>query len=355
MPIKLEEFCLANKRLFHVKVVVLKLVKMSIYRDKIVNLIDEAGLSYKEKERTIYTTCPECGKDDKLSILKANGATICYRGSCGFKGFFDRWLAATMGITIEQARAKLKTSGIDYESELQVFDNETVSQAEQLQTIDWPLPSLVAIDSQNFPEGLNYLNSRGITKEVAAKYGIMYCPSVAQVSRVWTNRVYLPVRRGGKVYGFQARSISPTEPHLRMLNNTGFRRDALVMFEDNLKGCDHVILCEGPFDAMKFDVCGGAVATMGKVVTDKQLKLIESYHPKKVYLALDEDAHAEINKLIKSFTVPVYIVTVPKSCVDRCKAAGKKADFGECTPKECYEAYLGAELADETTLMLSLE
>ena len=54
-------------------------------RSRIVDLISEAGVGFKEKANTIYTTCPICQKDDKFSILKKNGACICYRGTCTFK------------------------------------------------------------------------------------------------------------------------------------------------------------------------------------------------------------------------------------------------------------------------------
>lgn len=321
-------------------------------RDRIVEIIDEEGLSYKEKQRTIYTICPQCGQDDKLSILKDNGATICYRGSCQFKGWFEDWLSLTANIPLKQARDRVRGSGRLTSYDLKEEVEEVVPDGPK--PIEWPLPYLVPIGSQIYPQGLAYLESRGIPQHIAEKYGILYAPELPG-KPLWGRRVYIPIIRAGKVYGFQARAIDPVPSHLRMLNNQGFPRSQMLMFEDRMKACDHVIICEGPITAIKFDKLGGNVATMGKVVTDGQLELIKMARPKRVYIALDDDADVETRKLVKEFLTPVYYVSVPEEVKKRCAAAGKKADFGECTFDECVQAFNSSELVDETFLVVSLD
>lgn len=221
-------------------------------------------------------------------------------------------------------------------------------------TISWPLPYLVPIGSQLYPEGRLYLESRGVSQSVAEKYGILYAPEIPD-KPIWGRRIYIPIVRKGKVYGFQARAIDPVPSKFRMLNNEGFPRAEMLMFEDNIAATDHVIVCEGPITAIKFDKVGGNIATMGKVVTEKQLAIINSAQPKRIYIALDDDADIEVRKLIKQFIIPVYKVNVPEAAKKRCAAMGKKADFGECTFDECAQAIADAELVDETFLMISLE
>lgn len=319
-------------------------------KERMIELIGEQGLDLRETERTLHTTCPVCGKSDKLSILKDNGATICYRGSCQFKGWFEDWLAQTAGITVKEAKAKIRGP-----SAVSSYDLEQEEGQEEgaVMPIQWPIPGLVSIGSEYFPEGRAYLESRGIPVDVAAAYGIMYGPDTSQLQpSAMQRRVYIPiVRENKRCYGFQARAIDKVDDKDRMRNNTGFRRDRLVMFEDKLAAVRHAIICEGPFDAMKFHKVGGAVATMGKVVTDKQLELIKSYRPARVYLALDDDAADEIMALTNKFECPVYYVRVPESAVARCRANRKKADFGECTFDECVQAISEAELVDETFLL----
>jgi 5S rRNA maturation endonuclease (ribonuclease M5) len=226
---------------------------------------------------------------------------------------------------------------------------------EQIPAIEWPLPGVFSIDSAGFPDGATYIQSRGLAADVAKQYGIMYGPPSSILHPSYLHRrVFIPIMRNGVCLGFQARAIDRVSDKDRMRNNEGFHRDRLIMFEDRMRTADHVIICEGPFDAIKFHKAGGNICTMGKVVTAKQLEIIKSYKPQKVYLALDADADVEIMQLAKAFSVPVYYVQVPESVQQRCKALGKKADFGECTMDECLEAVKAAVLADDTFFVLDL-
>ena len=318
-------------------------------RDRIVEIIEEEGFSFRETHRTLHTTCPVCGKDDKLSIIKENGATICYRGSCKFKGWFENWISQTTGVTIKEAQARMAGPAALSSYEL---SEGRADEDVGVKPLEWPMSGLVSIQSEYFPEGRSYLESRGVPADVAAEYGIMFGPDTSQIQpQAMQRRVYIPIMREKRCYGFQARAIDKVDEKDRMRNNTGFRRDRLVMFEDRLAKVRHAIICEGPFDAIKFHLVGGAVATMGKVVTDKQLELIKSYHPVKVYLALDDDAAEEVMALTRKFECPVYYVRVPASTIARCRASGKKPDFGECTFDECAAAIRDAELVDETFLI----
>ena len=316
-------------------------------------VITDQGLSFSERQRTIHTACPTCGKDDKCSILKANGATICYRGSCSFgRQWFYNWLSLTARISIQEARDIIYGKPLDAPSggkltiDLDPKQSE-VQIDEPLVPITWPLDHFISLVAPEASDGVAYLQSRGISVEMAAKYGIMYS--------ILTRRVMIPIFMGGTCFGYQGRSIDDSCMGPRMKNNTGFRRDSLIMFYDRLLDSDHVILCEGPFDAMKFDSVGGNVASMGKVVTSKQLSLLKNLSISKIYLALDDDAIPEMRKLASQFSIPVYRILVPQSCVDRCREDGKKADFGECTFDECKQAFASAVKLDGSYLMLNIK
>ena len=327
---------------------------MQLY-EKIKELISEAGGSYKEKSRTIYTTCPSCGQADKFSILKQNGACVCYRGSCEFgKRWFADWLSLTMGIPLAEAKEKLysydfKKIDIGEKMKLNLQDNFSSREKESdlIDPIRFPEDHMFPIDFPDSPEGANYLKGRGVDLELAKKYGIMYSPLY--------RRVIFPIKMNDRVYGYQGRAIDKVSDGMRMRNNEGFRRDKLVMFLDNLKGSEHVIICEGPINALKFEKVGGAVCTMGKVVADGQREAILQSEVKKVYLALDEDAAREMRNLAEDINLPVYKLDVPQSCILRCQKAGKKPDFGECTFEECEEAVKNARKIDESHLLMYLK
>jgi DNA primase len=312
--------------------------------NRIINFLSENGISFKQKDRTIHTKCPMCGVESDFSILKDNGYSICYRAKCSYgKRSFVGYVSAVLGIPEEEAKQKLfkgKFFKPQYQSESEFkfnFDGEE-EQSEMTQ-YEWPEFGSFDIDSESSAEGLKYLEGRGISKDLAKKHGIRYSP--------FMQRVLIPIYVNGMCYGYQGRHISPDCPKSqRMRNNKGFRRELLVMFVDTASLYKHRIICEGPFDALKFNKIGGYVATMGLNVSKKQLSLILKGNPDKVYLALDEDAEAErkMEELNRDIPVDCYRVRVPKSCKDRCELIGKKADFGECTEDEIKTAIEGATL-----------
>lgn len=324
-------------------------------RDKIVEFLQEYGLSFKERARTIiHVPCPECGREDKFSILKENGSTICYRGSCPYgKKWFDEFMVRVTGMPLIEAKHRLHGNDL-YKELTPVFDRKKeieVSFSEDeiaaIPTVPWPEDHMITAGSEFAVEAHRYLEGRGVTKEVAAKYGLTFSHK--------HRRVYFPVTMNGRVLGYQGRAIDKVQDSFKVRNNDGFKREMLVMFLDCVKPGSHAIIAEGPFDAIKFDLVGGAVCTMGKEVTDHQVSAINSKQPSKVYLALDDDAAPEMNRLINKFRCPVFRVEVPKSCKDRCKLFEKKADFGECTLEEARQAFLNAYEVDSTSIILHLE
>lgn len=315
-------------------------------RDKIVQIIQESGCGFVEKPGTIRTQCPICEREDKFSILKHNGACRCYRGSCEFgKRWFPDWISLTFKIPLRQAKAMLEDEHINVDS-LHTEDSLSFTVKEEFDEIE-PVPfpefHMTGILDPACTEGMAYLEKRGITREMAAKYDMQF----SKIER----RVYFPVKKDDVCYGYQGRHVGNVDESMRMRNNDGFRRDILVMFSDNLIGSDFAILAEGPFDALKFELVGSNVCTMGKVVTDKQMEIIESYGIKKLYLALDDDAAFEMNELVSKTTLQTFKLSVPESCIRRCAGIGKKADFGECTFEEAKEAFDKAEPIDSSKVL----
>jgi hypothetical protein len=219
------------------------------------------------------------------------------------------------------------------------FGPEIVDKMEDIKPILFPEFHMKPIDHANSVEGLQYVIRRGIPIEVAKAADIWY----SQIFR----RVIFPIKMNGVYYGYQGRHIDDVPYEMRMRNNEGFRRDSLVMFADSLIGKKHAIIVEGPFNALKFGQIGGAVATMGKIVSSKQLDIIFSYGADKLYLGLDDDADGEMIDIASRSSITVYKLEVPQSCRLRCKELGKKPDFGECTFEEAAQAFKEAKLFHE--------
>ena len=300
--------------------------------DTMKDIIEEQGLDYTEKVRTLYTTCPSCDRSDKLSILKDNGATICYHGGCDFgRSWFQDWLAQTAGITIQDAKKRIYGERIKHIDRLPTKLELNSEKKIVLEKLEYPISGFLDIDDAEAHEGAMYLEHRGVSTELAKHYDIKYSP--------WFRRVVLPIKMGGSVYGWQARAIDKVDALDRMRNNEGFRKDQLLMFHDNLYLHKSAMLFEGPFDALKFHPFGGIVCSMGKNVSKKQVDLINESPVEVVYLGLDPDATEELRGLTKSIEKKMKILTIPQSCEIRCEKSGKKADFGECSFLEIKEAF----------------
>ena len=311
----------------------------------------------KEKNRTIYSVCPKCNRDDKFSILKANGAVICYHGSCQFKGFLEDWIMYRADINRKEARDILfrnQNEQLYDNSELKLElkpENKSVQlhplESNTLTSITYPEPCNFMLNESSATEGMEYLKSRGIPIEIAMEYNIAF--------NIITRRIIFPVFVENNCYGWQGRAIDKVCKEYKVRSFDGLRRDLLIMFYNRIKQSPHVIISEGPIDAIKFHYCGGNIATMGKVVTPQQIDLIQKSGVKDIYLALDDDAFVEMNKLITKFSGRVFKLDIPESCRERCKLTNKKADFGECTFEECAQAFENARLIDDNFIMIYLK
>lgn len=295
----------------------------------------EHDLFVKQTGRSLILKCPVCGKD-KLYFDKKQGNFICFAGSCGNKGLTVKLLSQIKGITLEEARKLVYNQNKAISSYTLNWEDTSTQQVIEEPAVEIPA-SIVPIDDNRALDGLNYLNSRGISLQLACKYAIMY--------NVIQERVVFVIKDlQGRVIGYQARAIRQVDKADRMRNNHGFRKGQFLMFYDLAHQYDHLIIAEGPVDAIKFDLCGGGVATMGKELTSQQLSLIDQCPAKKIYWALDEDADNLITKYASLINKESLLVRIPKSARKRVMDTGKeKVDFGECTPEECMEAFRASE------------
>lgn len=291
-------------------------------------LLEGSGLSFKKGMRSFILDCPKCGKKDKLYIRRSDGIFICFYCATvdGFRGKPEFVLRELLNIPLKDLRTTLYGGNhvIGTVESIKInnpWDFENFEELEQpLPLLEWPL-DFYPIDHEFSEVGLKYLQNRGIHKNIAELLDIRYNP----VRR----RVAFPIKRDGKLHGWQGRAID-SEVIPKILTSDGVLRDRVLMFEELLENSEHAIVCEGPIDALKCFLVGGAVATMGKVVSKKQVEIIKNSGAKKIYIALDPDAHAEAKKLSQEFHgLEVFRLLPP----------GDKKDLGECSLGEICEAF----------------
>lgn len=274
-------------------------------------LLDEGGLSYKQNSKSFVLTCPRCRKKGKLYIRKTDGRFVCWvcADSDNFSGAPEWVLTELLGMPVDEVRRRLYGSQeggarVALVLSLRDFfgDDDDIPQTLPPEPIEvQPDPGFRALDTEMGEPGRKYLESRGVPLEVALRYGITYHPA--------QSRVIFPVISRGKLLGWQGRYIlgpefvdpetGATADVPKALTSLNLKKDQVLMFGDRVTG-DHAILCEGPMDALKADLPGGNVATMGKVVSRTQLEILRTSGIRRLYLALDPDAFLESKKVLEA-------------------------------------------------------
>lgn len=293
------------------------------------NFITKGGVSYKEGASSWIFTCPRCSKARKLYIHKQNLGFICFvcKENSRFYGRAEFALAELYNLSVSEVRYLLYGAAekqfkkyIEFELK-ELFDYEEIVEETALSETIYP-PNFVDSNSPAFKAGREYLLSRGLKQHHIDIYNIKYHP-------YWRTVVF-PVEYKGQLFGWQERG---TQGNFKYTSK-GLRKDKVLMFQDRLDISSHAVLCEGPVDALKCHPCGGNVASMGKAVSEAQLKIIKE-RCNKLYLALDPDATGEIDKICRKMydVMPVYIMLPPH---------GKK-DFGECAEEEALERFYKAQ------------
>lgn len=329
--------------------------------EKLREYIKESGVSHKETQASYVFNCPKCGKKDKLWMYKESGYFQCFycKETENFQGRPEYALAEMLGIDIDAIKGRIYDKIVEDNPtflSLEFIDPFEEKEQEQkklpfdgLTTFRYP-PDYYNIDHKFSQKGLTYLESRGISKEVALHYKVMYRPT--------TERVSFPVYWIDNLYGWQDRIVvnnvffdenGDKKEVPKTLTLKGLNKDKVLMFADNLLFADQAILCEGPVDAIKCHYCttndkpAGNVATMGKAISDTQLDMLQSLGIKKVYIGLDPDASDEIQRLCSRLlerNMTPYRIDIPD----------KYKDLGEMSFAEVKEAYLNAKEINSSTI-----
>lgn len=281
-------------------------------KEEVQNILQEAGVRFKSSSRSFILTCPQCSKSEKLYIRKSDGRFICFycKEINNFSGKCEFALSALTKLSINEVKKRLYGDFFDtfnspyIEVNLNPRDFLDDDEIEIGSEIVLPIVSFSPdiIDIADSKAGTEYLESRGISLLLAKKYKLKYDVS--------GKRVVFPISYRNELYGWQGRYIGKeeywdeeTETVVKIpkaITTGGLKKDKVLMFRDNLLGSEHCVLCEGPIDGLKADLCGGNVVTLGKIVSKFQLDLIRKSGVKKIYLALDPDAAKECRGIIQS-------------------------------------------------------
>lgn len=202
-----------------------------------------------------------------------------------------------------------------------------------------PLPEVESLEDLISPWNklvYNFLHGKGFAP-VTMKDICYFCESYIKKNFDFGPRLIFPIYQSGKYKGFQARTIyNNTDP--KYTGATGMQKSKIlynydIAFSQN----ERLVITEGFFDCLK--VGQTAVCTLGKIVTEGQIRLIKLKDFKKVILFLDKDAYAEnkenANKLKRYFKT--YIACPKWETLPLLPNGRKKKDPGDLTRQEINE------------------
>jgi len=327
-------------------------------------LIEGSSISFRLTPSSFIFTCPRCQKRDKLYIRRRDGRFICFSGSCTRDAYSGRRpevpLVPLLRMSLRELRIVLygdeAPSSIEVEPP-QFFDEDDPDLVEELVQFKELAFSYhhYPLDHKHAARGRAYLAGRGIPVDIAMAYGVRFSPI--------ENRVIFPVYVNGQLLGWQGRLVVTNEfldddkgqmgYVAKIASTPALPKEHVLMFQDRLLNQDHVVLCEGPVDAIKAHLCGGNVASMGKGVSPGQLaairmavKALQKAHRPRFYSGLDPDAQDEVGRLVGALEedFECYQIEPPE---------GK--DLGALSFEEVYDLYLSARRVDSTKLFIFLE
>lgn len=266
-------------------------------REQVVVLLENILGPYKTfsgNER--YFTCPFCSHSSRKFAYNSD-THMWHCWHCNVRG--------------KSVFSLLKKLGVSYEVIKQFKELLTDQPKSRPKRQDFPTQLFLPIEyrplwipTKSYPyrHAIKYIKDRGIRVDDVARYRIGYCESGE-----YADRIIIPsYDADDKLNYFIGRSFNNSP--LRYKNPRVSKN--IVYFENMINWDDHVILCEGVFDAIA--IRRNAIPLLGKFLnTAIEKKLIEHKTPR-VTIFLDKDAlfpAMEIERKLRGYDIYTDIVT----------------------------------------------
>ena len=302
---------------------------------KIAILKSTLGNFYNKGSEYLFH-CPKCDHHKrKLSVNLDKGVFKCW--VCDWSGRNIYRIIRRYGST----DARYEWKSFNDQIEIESFNEKLFGLSHPVAKTSLKLPkSFISLVNKNLPNTsmipLNYLNSRGVTREDIVKWKIGYCPTGKYAGRI----VIPSFDLDGDLSYFVTRTY---DNDWKKYLNPKASRD-IVFNHLYLDFDEPLTIVEGVFDAIKAG--DNSVPLLGSTLTEDSFffqELVKNDTP--VYLALDPDAERKSNKLINLLLK--YDVEVNKINVTPFD------DVGEMTKREFEARKQSAVFLDSDNYLLS--
>lgn len=228
-----------------------------------IDFLNRRGIAYENAGRSIRLECPFCPPNHRrLSInVSDNRGWWCWVGRHKHSGISPtRLVAAFLKCSYEQAAriTGVAAGGIaptadEFTERIDALRQGVDTAASQSEYPYW-LPIFREIDDGPLQKPfVSYLEKRGFPDHQIMRlsqfYGIHSC-----LHGRWRYRLIFPIRLDGELVAFTARTIAKS--HTIRYLAAGHPPNYLLWFDELKQGGNCIVLCEGPFDALKLRVLG---------------------------------------------------------------------------------------------------
>lgn len=300
----------------------------------IVALLTETGIEYTLTGHTVskgnvYIRCPFCGEEDKsfhMGIHLKTGKWGCWRNERHRGRKLQRLLMRLLHISWDQANRLL---GVDQVSPdgfnalvldpTRIFDTSTQLPAQPIE-LDKSFQGIIRKGIRR--RFWQYLERRFPVKDVARvieTYELWCC-----LTGRFTQRIIIPLYHNESLIAWTGRTITDSRQRYLTYPASDAVKQTLFNHDSCLDGGRRLYICEGPFDAMKFDFYAShyqdrAIALFGKSPSPIQFSLLLDLAVRfdSVYILLDIDATVAALDLQRSLPgISARVVTLPDDVTD---------------------------------------
>jgi hypothetical protein len=221
-------------------------------------------------ENTRITKCPECGVSGDFSITRYDLGLfyVCYRASCGVRGFIS---SASGAVNKPKKEKKSK-----------LFKYETTNLKEE---------------HYNF-----FLHNYTLLSKVINLHGVSWCPTLQRL-------IFPCFTKEGYIWGYNAR-------YYKKLDHTALKvhgkETKSILYQENTDTCTvswsrgvvthPIILVEDQTSAMKLSQDVSAIALLGHEIPDT---LWEQIRDREVIVALDADVSHKVGRILSANALKV--------------------------------------------------
>lgn len=220
----------------------------------------------------IYIQCPWCGSADHghkmgLSLSLRQPFFACWRDSTHRGRYPARLITALLGCSYADAVAMIEAGDSSALDDYEAAISRTLEpqKVEQIKNVNLVMPrSFRRLGNRGDARFVSYLEQRGFDKvgKLAECYGLRYC-----VVGPFAQRIIVPIHQDGKLVTWTGRDITgtaklryetlSTKPEVAQrqgstpaLLNVG---ETVFNYDRAAEGGRTLVICEGPFDALKVD------------------------------------------------------------------------------------------------------